>query len=75
MVSFDPALILVSTSLTIPLFSDNITEGTEYFGLTFVAVTDETEDNPVEIMPGDPTQVLVTIEDTNGIHLHTDYVH
>jgi hypothetical protein len=64
-VTFDRRLGLVSSSLTIPLFSDNIAEGTEYFGLTFVAVTDETEDNPVEIIPVEPTQVLVAIKDTN----------
>ena len=68
MVDFDPALGLLSTPLTIPLFCDNIIEGTEYFGLTFVAVTDENEDNPVEIMPVDPTQVLVAIKDNNGMH-------
>ena len=68
MVSFDPALGLVSSVLTIPLFSDNIAEGTEYFGLTFAAVTDE--DNPIEIIPVEPTQVLVAIEDTNGTHSH-----
>ena len=67
-VSFDRALGLVSSSLTIPLFSDNIAEGTEYFGLTFVAVTDETEDSLVKITPVEPTQVLVAIEDTNGMH-------
>ena len=66
MVSFDRARGLASTPLTIPLLSDNIAEGTEYFGLTFAAVTDE--DNPVEIIPVDPTQVLVAIEDTNGMH-------
>ena len=70
MVSFDPVLGLVSTSLTIPLFCDNITEGTEYFGLTFVAVTDETEDNPIEIIPVEPTQVIVAIKDSNGMHSH-----
>ena len=68
MVSFNRALGLTSNSLSIPLFSDNIAEGTEYFGLMFVTVTDETEDNPMEITPVDPTQVIVAIEDTNGMY-------
>ena len=68
MISFDRAHGLVSTSLTISLFSDNIAEGTEYFGLMFVAVTDETENSPIKIRTEEPTQVLVAIEDTNGMY-------
>ena len=61
-VQFDPALGLLSTPLFIPLLSDNITEGTEYFGLSFVPLTGD--DSPVVVKPGDLHQALVAIQDT-----------
>ena len=60
---FDRDLGPRSSSLTIPLFSDNIVECTEYFGLTFVLLS---ENYPTEVIPVEPTHVLVAIEDING---------
>ena len=62
MVGFNPALGLLSSSLTIPIPSDSITEGTEYFGLSFVAING----NNLVIMAVSPTMAIVTINDTNG---------
>ena len=62
-VLFNPALGLLSTTLTIPIPSDNIAEGTEYFGLSFVAITNGDE---LGIMPVEPTMAMVAIIDTNG---------
>ena len=54
---------LLSTSLTIPIQSDNIAEGTEYFGLSFVAITNGDD---LGIMAVEPTMAIVAINDTNG---------
>ena len=63
-VQFDPSNGLLSTPLFIPLLLDNITEGTEYFGLSFVPLTGD--DSPVVVTPVDPIQAIVAINDTNG---------
>ena len=62
-VRFNPALGLVSTSLTIPIPSDNIAEGTEYFGLRFLAITNG---DHLGIMAVSPTMAIVAINDTTG---------
>ena len=62
-VQFIPALGLVSSSLIIPIPSDNIAEGTEYFGLSFVALTNGDE---LGITPVNPTMAIVAINDTTG---------
>ena len=62
-VKFSPALGPLSTSLSIPLLLDNIAECTEYFGLSFVALTNG--DN-LGIMAVEPTKAIVAINDTNG---------
>ena len=62
-VLFSPALGLVSSTLTIPIPSDNIAEGTEYFGLSFVAIT---KGDDLGIMAVEPTMALATINDTSG---------
>ena len=54
---------LVSTPLTIPIPSDNIAEGTEYFGLSFVALSNGAS---LGIMPVEPTMAIVAINDTTG---------
>ena len=59
-VQFDPSLGTVSDPVSIPLLSDNIAEGKEYFGLTF-AFPDPL---PFRIQP--VTSVLVAIRDTNS---------
>ena len=63
MVQFNPALGPLSTSLSIPLLLDNITECTEYFALSFVAITNGDE---LGIMAVEPTMAIVAIKDTNG---------
>ena len=64
MVQFNRVHIgLLSTSLTIPIQSDKIAEGTEYFGLSFVAITNG---NDLDIMAVEPTMAIVAINDTNG---------
>ena len=63
MVQFNRALGLLSTPLTIPIPSDNIAEGTEYFGLSFVVITNG---NSLVIMAVNPTMAMVAINDTNG---------
>ena len=63
MVQFNLALGSLSTSLTIPIRSDNITEGTEYFGVSFVAITNGDD---LGIMAVEPTMAIVAINDTNG---------
>ena len=63
-VQFNPASGPLSTSLSIPLLLDNITECTEYFGLSFVAITNV--DELGIIMAVEPTMAIVAINDTNG---------
>ena len=63
-VQFSPDVGSISTPLHIPLLLDNITEGTEYFGLSFVPLTGD--DRPVVVTPVDPIQAIVAINDTNG---------
>ena len=63
-VEFDHALGLLSTCLHIPLLPDNITEGTEYFGLSFVPLIHNGD--RMLITPVDPIQIIVAINDTNG---------
>ena len=62
-VEFSPALGPLSTSLSIPLLPDNISECTEYFGLSFVAIINGVN---LGIMPVEPKMVMVAIKDTNG---------
>ena len=62
-VQFDPALGLLSTPLFIPLLLDNITECTEYFGLSFVALSNG---NNLGIMAVKPKMAVVAIKDTIG---------
>ena len=62
-VRFSPAIGLVSSSLTIPIPSDKIAEGTEYFGLSFVALTNGDD---LGIMAVEPTRAIVAINDTTG---------
>ena len=63
MVRFNPAIGQVSSALTIPIPSDNIAEGTEYFGLSFVAISNGDE---LGIMAVKPTMAIVAINDTTG---------
>ena len=62
-VQFSQDLGLVSTPLTITILSDNIAEGTEYFGLSFVAITNGEK---LGIMAVEPTKAIVAINDTSG---------
>ena len=64
-VLFSPTLGLLSSVVSISLLSDNIAEGTEYFGLRFVQIISD-DDNPTLITPVDPVQAIVAINDTNG---------
>ena len=63
MVQFNPALGLLSKTLTISIPSDSIAEGTEYFALSFVALTNGDD---LGIMTVEPTMAIVAINDTNG---------
>ena len=63
MVQFNRALGSLSTPLNIPILSDNIAEGTEYFALSFVAITNEDD---LGITGVEPTMAIVAINDTNG---------
>ena len=61
---FDSSQIgLASTSLAIPIQSDNIAEGTEYFALNFLVITNGDD---LGIIPVEPTMAIVAINDTNG---------
>ena len=62
-VQFNQVLGLLSTPLPIPILPDNIAEGTEYFALSFVAITNGGD---LGIMPVEPTMAIVAINDTNG---------
>ena len=72
-VHFHPAVGSISSALTIPILPDNIAEGTEYFGLSFVQIISD-EDNPIVITPVDPIEAIVTINDTNGEYTKTSHV-
>ena len=64
MVEFDRVIFgLLSTPLTIFILSDNIAEGTEYFALSFVPITNGDE---LGIMAVEPTMAIVAVNDTNG---------
>ena len=62
-VHFDPKLGLLSSTLIIPLLSDNIIERTEYFGLKFVAISGVDE---LAVIPVEPTMAIAAINDSNG---------
>ena len=62
-VRFNPILGLHSTCVTIPILSDNIAEGTEYFALSFVAISDGDD---LCVTPVEPTMAIVAINDPNG---------